>query len=57
MQTNDYNFWDKYLKNIKNDLMNLCSTKKYIYVDLHIHSNFSADSNQTISEIIKNTNE
>lgn len=57
MKTNDYHFWDKYLKNIKKQLINLCCIKNNIYVDLHIHSNYSADSNQSIKEIIKNANE
>ena len=52
---NDYEFWNNYLINLKKELLNLCNIKKEIYVDLHIHSNYSADGKQSINEIIEST--
>ena len=52
---NDYFFWEKYLIDVKKAISELCDKKKNIYVDLHIHSNYSADGKQTINDIIKST--
>lgn len=52
---NDYYFWEKYLFDVRGAINELCKNKKNVYVDLHIHSNYSADGKQTISEIIKST--
>ena len=51
----DYEFWDVYLKNLKIKLKELTLTKKELQIDLHIHSNYSADGKQSIKEILKTT--
>lgn len=52
---NNYSFWDKYLKSIKEKLINLCDKKRNITIDFHIHSNYSADGKQSLKEIIQIT--
>lgn len=53
---NNYDFWESYLKDVKLKLLELVKIKKKISIDLHIHSNYSADGKQTLDEIIKSTN-
>lgn len=52
---NDYFFWENYLVDVRKEIRKLCSNKKDIHIDLHIHSNYSADGKQSISEIIEST--
>ncbi len=52
---NDYNFWKQYNERVKLEISKLCKKKKILYIDLHIHSNYSSDGNQSISQILKNT--
>lgn len=54
---NNYEFWNKYLKKIKNKILEICDSKKYIYIDFHIHSNYSSDGKQSINDILKSTRE
>ncbi len=54
---NNYEFWEKYLEKVKNRINKICDTKKDIYIDLHIHSNYSSDSEQKLEDIIKITKE
>lgn len=48
---NNYKYWDKYLNNIKERLKKI--DKEYIQMDLHQHSNYSTDGNQSLKDIIK----
>lgn len=50
---NDYEFWNTYLKNISSKILRMCDERDYLYVDFHIHSNYSADGKQTVNDIIK----
>ena len=52
---NDYEFWEEYLKTIKEKIRKMCYEKDNMYIDFHIHSNFSADGKQSIKDIINNT--
>lgn len=52
---NNYEFWDQYLKIINKKIIELCKIKEEIYIDMHIHSNYSADGKQSIKEIIEAT--
>ena len=54
---NNYEFWNEYLKEIKKQILKLCRNKKKLHIDLHIHSNYSADGKQNISQIIKSAKE
>lgn len=54
---NDYEFWNYYLKNISFKILQLCNKKDFVYVDFHIHSNYSSDGKQTIRDIIKKAQE
>ncbi len=54
---NNYDFWEKYNKNIKNEIKKLCKSKNEIYIDLHIHSDYSADGKQSLNQILKTTKE
>lgn len=49
---NDYDFWETYLKTIKKKILKLCAEKETLQIDLHIHSNYSSDGQQTIKQII-----
>ena len=51
---NDYKFWNDYLIRIKKEIIKLCNSKKDVYIDFHIHSNYSADGKQSLEEIISN---
>ena len=53
--SNNFEFWEKYLKLIKQEITKLCYLKENIYIDFHIHSNYSADGKQSLKEIIENT--
>lgn len=48
---NNYEYWEKYLKNIKERLKNI--NKEYIQMDLHLHSNYSTDGKQSLKDIIE----
>ena len=52
---NDYNFWNRYLEKCINDIRSIANKKKIVKMDLHIHSNYSADSNESLNEIIELT--
>lgn len=54
---NDLLFWEKYLNQILKKLENLLKKNEPILVDFHIHSNYSADSQQSLKEIINRTQE
>lgn len=54
---NDVKFWDDYLIKLKNAIIDLSKEKGYVKVDLHMHSNYSADGKQSVSDILKNTKE
>ena len=52
---NNYEFWEDYLKKLKRTINKLCHEKSELLIDLHIHSNYSADGKQSIKEIIDTT--
>ena len=52
---NTYKFWNKYLEDLKIEINKLCEEKKELIVDLHIHSNYSADGKQTVKQILQST--
>ncbi len=52
---NNYDFWEKYLTDLKEEIKKLCKKKKKLHIDLHIHSNYSADGKQSIEEILEST--
>ena len=52
---NNYFFWKKYILNTISRLESLYTEKKDIYIDLHMHSDYSIDSNQSLKEIIDRT--
>jgi len=54
---NNYNFWDEYIFKVKNKILELCDEKEYLYIDMHIHSNYSSDGKQSITDIINTTKE
>lgn len=54
---NNYEFWENHNKNIKGEIRRLCRTKKELYIDLHIHSNYSADGKQNLKQILETTKE
>ena len=54
---NNYEFWNYYLKNISLKILQLCDNKDFVFVDFHIHSNYSSDGKQTIRDIIKKARE
>ena len=52
---NNYEFWENYLKELKNEMKKLCKEKEKLHIDLHIHSNYSADGKQSIKQILQST--
>ena len=52
---NNYEFWEDYLKKIKSEILKLCSKKKKLHIDFHMHSNYSSDGKQTLKQILENT--
>ena len=54
---NNYEFWAEYLKKIRKEILLLCKNKNDIYIDMHIHSNYSADGKQNIKQILESTKE
>ena len=52
---NNYDFWEEYLKKVKKEILKMCKEKEKIYIDLHIHSNYSSDGKQTIKQILEST--
>lgn len=55
LKNNDYNFWECYLNKCINDIKFLTKQKQILRIDLHIHSNNSTDSDETLEEIIERT--
>ena len=53
---NNYYFWKKYLLNVVSQLELLLRNREYIYLDLHMHSNYSIDSKQSLEELIEKSN-
>lgn len=51
----DYDFWENYNKKIKKEILNLCNKKDKLKIDMHMHTNYSSDGKQTLSQIIENT--
>ena len=51
---NDYEFWEKYSKQVKCKIKKLCRSKSELSIDLHIHSNYSADGKQNLMQILEN---
>lgn len=54
---NNYEFWENYNKTIKDKIKKLCHDKKELYIDLHMHSNCSADGKQSLKQILETTKE
>lgn len=52
MMKNDYLFWNDYLIKIIQNMESLLKEKEIIYTDFHIHSDYSADGEQTLEDII-----
>lgn len=52
MVSNDYNFWNNYLNKTIFEIARLIDNKKTIYTDFHIHTDYSADGKQSLSEVI-----
>ena len=52
---NNYIFWKEYLEKINEKILELCNRKKHLYIDFHMHSNYSADGKQTIKQILDST--
>ena len=50
---NNYAFWNEYLKDTIEKIKKKLESKEELYVDLHMHSYYSADSDVTLKEIIK----
>lgn len=50
----NYDYYDKYLNKVKEDIGLLCKKKEILRVDLHMHTNYSQDGKQTLREIINN---
>ncbi len=50
---NDYKFWNEYLKNTIKKIKEKLESTEELYVDLHIHSYYSADSDVTLNQIIE----
>lgn len=53
---NNYAFWNEYLEKLNNKILDLCNRKEELYIDFHMHSNYSADGKQTIKQILDSTN-
>lgn len=52
---NNYIFWEEYLLKIKSKIRQICKEKEELTIDLHIHSNYSADGKQSVKEILDST--
>ena len=52
---NNYKFWEKYLSDLRVKLNDLLKEKDIFYIDLHMHSNNSSDSNYSLEEILECT--
>ena len=51
---NNYEFWEKYNKLVKYEIKKMCHSKPELYIDLHIHSSYSADGKQNLTQILEN---
>ena len=47
----------KYNNLVKEEIKKLCSKKDKLFIDLHIHSNYSADGKQNLNQILQTTKE
>ena len=54
---NNYEFWNEYLKNVIERIKQKLESKEELYVDLHMHSYYSADSDVTLNQIIERSKE
>lgn len=54
---NDLLFWKKYLNKTIKNLEKLLEKNEPIFADFHIHSNYSADSDQSLEQIINRAQE
>ena len=54
---NNYEFWENYLIKLKKEIKKICRLKDNLYIDFHLHSNYSADGKQSLSQIIESTKE
>ena len=54
---NNYEFWEEYLKRINKEILKLCNKKEKLLIDIHIHSNYSADGKQSVMQILESTKE
>jgi len=54
---NNYEFWENYNNLVKDEIKKLCSKKDKLFIDLHIHSNYSADGKQNLNQILQTTKE
>lgn len=50
---NDYKFWNQYLKKTIKEIEKMIQEKDIIYTDFHMHSDYSADGKQSLTQIIK----
>lgn len=53
---NDCLFWNKYLIEVIKKIEKMLQEKDIIYMDLHMHSDYSADGNQSLVQIIDRMN-
>ncbi len=47
---NNYEFWEKYLKEVKTAIRKVCREKNEMHIDLHIHSKYS-DGSYTVKQL------
>ena len=50
---NDYIFWNEYLKKTIKKIEKMIREKDVIYTDFHMHSDYSADGKQSLTQIIE----
>lgn len=54
---NNYQFWEEYLEKVRKEILKLCSKKEKLLIDIHIHSSYSADGKQSVTQILESTKE
>lgn len=52
MMKNDFSFWNKYLNEVIKKIEKMIQEKDVIYTDFHMHSDYSADGKQSLTQII-----
>lgn len=52
---NDYMFWNDYLNETIKKIEKMIQEKDVIYIDFHMHSDYSADGKQSLAQIIDRT--